>query len=33
MKYIKDNTEKLTEYYNDVVSGKIVGKVVIDIIE
>ena len=33
MKYIKDNTKKLTEYYNDIVSGKIVDKVVIDIIE
>ena len=33
MNYIKKNTEKLTAHYNDVVSGKIVGKVVIDIIE
>ena len=33
MKYIKKNTEKLTALYNDVVSGKVVDKVVIDIIE
>lgn len=33
MNYIKKNTEKLTALYNEIISGKVVDKVVIDIIE